>query len=71
MSSKKETTSKKPHKVTSRKASATTPRKAQRKTASNRKKVVKKWEIPVWLYYILMGLITVAFAVIFYYFFIS
>ncbi len=70
MSSKKETTSKKPHKVTSRKASATTPRKAQRKTASNRKKVVKKWEIPVWLYYILMGLITVAFVVIFYYFFI-
>ena len=40
-----------------------TPRKAK-------KKVAKKWEMPEWLYYVLMGVIVVLFIAAFYYFFI-
>ena len=45
------------------------PRKkpASRKT---KKKIAKKWEIPEWLYYVLMGVIVVLFVSLFYYFFI-
>ena len=39
------------------------PRKAK-------KKVAKKWEMPEWLYYVLMGVIVVLFIAAFYYFFI-
>ena len=44
-----------------------------RKKASVRKKnkkIVKKWEVPAWLYYVLMGVIVFLFIIIFYYFFI-
>ena len=59
----------KPRKTTSRKSSS--PRKSRKKDASpHKKKVVKKWEIPTWLYYILMGAITVVFLSAFFYFFI-
>ena len=40
-----------------------TPHKAK-------KKVAKKWEMPEWLYYVLMGVIVVLFIAAFYYFFI-
>lgn len=60
----------KPRKTTSRKSSSS-PRKPRKKGASpHKKKVVKKWEIPTWLYYILMGVITVVFLSAFFYFFI-
>ena len=39
------------------------PRKAK-------KKIAKKWEMPEWLYYVLMGVIVVLFIAAFYYFFI-
>ena len=59
----------KPRKTTSRKSSS--PRKSRKKDASpHKKKVVKKWEIPTGLYYILMGAITVVFLSAFFYFFI-
>ena len=44
-----------------------------RKKASTRKKkkkIAKKWEVPAWLYYVLMGVIVFLFITIFYYFFI-
>ena len=60
----------KPRKTTSRKSSSS-PRKPRKKGASpHKKKVIKKWEIPTWLYYILMGVITVVFLSAFFYFFI-
>ena len=60
----------KPRKTTSRKSSSS-PRKSRKKDASpHKKKVVKKWEIPTGLYYILMGAITVVFLSAFFYFFI-
>ena len=40
-----------------------TPRKAK-------KKIAKKWEMPEWLYYVLMGVIVVIFVSAFYFFFI-
>ena len=59
----------KPRKTTSRKSSS--QRKSRKKDASpHKKKVVKKWEIPTGLYYILMGAITVVFLSAFFYFFI-
>lgn len=53
----------------SRKTSSTALRKTQRKTTS-KKKMAKKWEIPTWLYYVLMGVFVVLFVAVFYYFFI-
>lgn len=35
-----------------------------------KKKIAKKWEVPMWLYYVLMGVIVVLFSVAFYCFFI-
>lgn len=68
---KKTTPSKKPRKATaSRKASGSAPKKTRRKSESQKKKLAKKWEVPVWLYYILMGVIGVIFVAVFYYFFI-
>lgn len=69
---KKETTPKKSRgKVVSRKTFVSASKKAQRKIGANKKKkLTKKWEIPVWLYYILMGIIGVVFMAVFYYFFI-
>ena len=66
------TTPKKTRKVTaSRKVSSpSVSRKAQRKTVHKKKKLAKKWEVPMWLYYIIMGLVGVLFVAIFYYFFI-
>lgn len=54
---------------TSSKKKVAKPRKkpASRKT---KKKIAKKWEIPEWLYYVLMGVIVVLFVILFYYFFI-
>ena len=40
-----------------------TPRKTK-------KKIVKKWEMPEWLYYVLMGVVVVLFVSAFYFFFI-
>ena len=54
----------------SRKTTSTTSRRTQRKGVSKKKKITKKWEVPQWLYYILMGVIAVAFIALFYYFFI-
>ena len=67
MSSLKTVTSPKSRKVKSRKPSSSTTRKVQRKTVSSKK---KRWEVPVWLYYILMGMMTIFFIAAFYYFFI-
>lgn len=67
----KSTTSKKPRKSTnSRKTSTTVSTKTQRKVVSKKKKVVKRWDMPEWLYYVLMGIVGVVFIAIFYYFFI-
>ena len=54
----------------SRKTTSTTSRRTQRKGVPKKKKIAKKWEVPHWLYYILMGVIAVAFIALFYYFFI-
>lgn len=68
---KKTTPSKKPRKATaSRKASGSAPKKTNRESEPTKKKLAKKWEVPVWLYYILMGVIGVIFVAVFYYFFI-
>ena len=68
---KKTTSPKKPRKATiSRKVSGSAPKKPRRKSESQKKKLTKQWEVPVWLYYILMGIIGVIFVAIFYYFFI-
>lgn len=68
---KKTTSPKKPRKATiSRKVSGSAPKKPRRKSESKKKKLTKQWEVPVWLYYILMGIIGVIFVAIFYYFFI-
>lgn len=67
---KKTTSPKKPRKATSRKVSGSAPKKPRRKSESQKKKLAKQWEVPVWLYYILMGIIGVIFVAIFYYFFI-
>ena len=68
----KNTTPKKTRTVTaSRKVSSpSASRKAQRKTVHKKKKLAKKWEVPMWLYYIIMGIVGVLFVAIFYYFFI-
>lgn len=68
----KNTTPKKTRKVTaSRKVSSpSASRKAQRKTVHKKKKLAKKWEVPMWLYYIIMGIVGVLFVAIFYYSFI-
>lgn len=70
MNSKKSTTSKKHNTVTSHRTHSTTSRKLQRKTTSKRKNVSKRWEVPLWLYYVLMGIVAVVFVAVFYYFFI-
>ena len=57
----------KPKKQTVRKPSSSTTKK---KRKSRKKKIAKKWEVPSWLYYVLMGVTVVLFAVVFYYFFI-
>ena len=57
----------KPKKQTVRKPSSSTTKK---KRKSRKKKIAKKWEVPSWLYYVLMGVIVVLFAVDFYFFFI-
>ena len=57
----------KPKKQTARKPSSSTSKK---KRKSRKKKIVKKWEVPIWLYYVLMGVTVVIFAVVFYFFFI-
>ena len=57
----------KPKKQTARKPSSSTSKK---KRKSRKKKIVKKWEVPIWLYYVLMGVTVVLFAVVFYFFFI-
>ena len=44
------------------------PKKAR--AGKKKKKIAKKWEIPTWLYYVLMGVIGVLFSAVFYYFFI-
>ncbi|MBE6276561.1 MAG: glycoside hydrolase family 25 protein [Bacteroides sp.] len=44
------------------------PKKAR--VGKKKKKIAKKWEIPTWLYYVLMGVIVVLFSAVFYYFFI-
>ena len=44
------------------------PKKAP--VRKKKKKIAKKWEIPTWLYYVLMGVIVVLFSAVFYYFFI-
>lgn len=68
---KKTTSPKKPRKAaTSRKVSGSAPKKPRRKSETKKKKLAKQWEVPVWLYYILMGIIGVIFVAIFYYFFI-
>lgn len=68
---KKTTPSKKPRKATApRKASGSALKKTRRKSETKKKKLAKKWEVPVWLYYILMGVIGVIFVAVFYYFFI-
>ena len=56
----------KPRKQTTRKPSSSTPKKKRK----SRKKIAKKWEVPIWLYYVLMGVTVVLFAVVFYFFFI-
>ena len=40
------------------------------RAGKKKKKIAKKWEIPTWLYYVLMGVIGVLFSAVFYYFFI-
>ena len=40
------------------------------RAGKKKKKIAKKWEIPTWLYYVLMGVIVVLFSAVFYYFFI-
>lgn len=68
---KKTTPSKKPRKATApRKASGSALKKTRRKSETKKKKLAKQWEVPVWLYYILMGVIGVIFVAVFYYFFI-
>lgn len=68
---KKTTPSKKPRKATApRKASGSALKKTCRKSETKKKKLAKQWEVPVWLYYILMGVIGVIFVAVFYYFFI-
>ena len=57
----------KPKKQTVRKPSSSATKK---KRKSRKKKIAKKWEVPSWLYYVLMGVTVVLFAVVFYYFFI-
>lgn len=57
----------KPKKQIVRKSSSSTTKK---KRKSRKKKIAKKWEVPSWLYYLLMGVIVVLFAVVFYCFFI-
>lgn len=47
----------------------TKPRK-KTSTRKKKKKIAKKWEVPDWLYYVLMGLIVIVFSGAFYYFFI-
>ena len=69
MNSKKITTSSKTRQVKSRKSSSSAPRKVVRKTKTQ-KKVTKKWEVPTWMYYLLMGVMVVVFIAVFYYFFI-
>ena len=66
------TTPKKPRSTTPHKASASAPRKTQRKPVAKKKKktLAKKWEVPVWAYYVIMGVVGVVFVAIFYYFFI-
>jgi len=44
------------------------PKKAR--VGKKKKKIAKKWEIPTWLYYVLMGGVVVLFSAVFYYFFI-
>ena len=46
--------------------------KPKKKAAPHKakKKIAKKWEMPEWLYYVLMGVIVVLFIAAFYYFFI-
>ena len=56
-----------PKKQTARKPSSSTSKK---KRKSRKKKIAKKWEVPIWLYYVLMGVTVVLFAVVFYFFFI-
>ena len=57
--------------TTPRKPRQTAPRKTQRKPVSRKKKkVARKWEVPAWLYYVLMGAFAVLFITAFYYFFI-
>ncbi|MCD7923691.1 MAG: glycoside hydrolase family 25 protein [Bacteroides sp.] len=62
----------KPRRTTTRKKTTfSSPRKPQRKkTGTRKKKVAKKWSVPAWAYYVLMGLVTVAFLGAFFYFFI-
>ena len=69
MNSKKITTSSQTRQVKSRKLSSSAPRKVLRKT-NPKKMVSKKWEVPTWMYYLLMGVMVVAFIAVFYYFFI-
>lgn len=52
-----------PPKKTVKPKKKATPRKTK-------KKIVKKWEMPEWLYYVLMGVVVVLFVSAFYFFFI-
>ena len=60
----------KSHRPSSQKANTSTGKPRKKGKPRNKKKIAKKWEIPTWLYYVLMGVIAILFSAIFYFFFI-
>ena len=60
----------KSHRPSSQKANTSTRKPRKKGKPRKKKKIAKKWEIPTWLYYVLMGVIAILFSAIFYFFFI-
>lgn len=68
----------KPRKTTSRKRTSPSPsktassggQKKRTRRSKDKKKIARKWEVPSWIYYILMGGVAALLVIGFYYFFI-